>query len=159
MRKSLRRFLALTLVLAIGIVCVAALTACGGSEKYTFSETKIDTSSQEIGSSMSGLVTTYNTLYKDTSLEVTDGKIVWTLKGDDKGEMSYTKDGDKMILSGEFTDAMKEAFKNVSFGMSVEVSAYGIKTTDGFELVVEETISAPQVDTITVKIRFLFVKA
>lgn len=159
MKKSLRRFLALTLVLAIGIVCVAALTACGGSEKYTYSEAKVESSMPEMNESMSTIIPQYNTLYKDSTMEVTDSKIVWTLKSGDKGEMSYTKEGDKLVLAGDYYDEIKEAFESLSVGMNVEVSIYGIKTTEGFELVISETISGVSTTAITADIRLLFVKA
>ena len=176
MKKGVLRMLALACVLALGLACATMLTACGDDdktapgEKFTYSKTTIESDDDlELGDMMAGLTASYDTLYKDSTLEVTDSKVIWTMK-DQKAEMTYTKDGDKMILAGDFADTMKEAFKNMNVGManmSIELSMYGLKTDAGFEIVVDEKItttvtvpSAPAQAIVTnQKIRMQFVKA
>ncbi len=153
MKKALKYFFA---VFAAVIFCLA-LAACGESAgtKYTFKETKVTTDLQSgsTASAITSLETMYNTTYKDSTLEVKDGKIVWKI-GDMENAMTYTKDGDKYVLAGEYMEQLSSAFS--SFGGVGSISYYGQKTEDGFAIVMEETFTDnPVMSNVTFTFNFI----
>ena len=141
MKKALKYFAA---ILSATIFCLA-LAACGESAgtKYTFKETKATANTAtEVGTGASAgmitaLETTYNATYKDSTLEVKDGEIVWTI-GDIENAMTYTMDGEKYVLAGDFTKQLSQGISSLGGG---EISLYGQKTEEGFAIVMVETFT------------------
>ena len=154
MKKGVLRMLALACVLALGLACATMLTACGDDdktapgEKFTYSEVQVD------GEDNDEMVDVYNMMYANSTLEVTDSKVIWALK-DQKTEMSYTKDGDKLMLAGAYIESMKETIQQISPDEEIGISLYGVRTETGFKIVMQITFDVND----TQEIRILFTKA
>ncbi len=149
MKKLIKYFV----VMITAALLSLTLFACGSNVKYNFKETTIE-GEGEMASSMSFMKTTYDTLYKDSTIEVGDGDIVWKMK-DAEQKLTYEKDGDKYILAGEYTDTLKNSLSSIGGGeVSIEMAMWGAETDDGFKIVMEE-----KVESTTVSIVLNFTKA
>lgn len=155
MKKKVLKTVVIACALAMSLLCAALLTGCGDkAEKYTYSDVAVESNVPEAASGMESFKTMYNTMYKDSTLEV-GKKIVWNMPGQNsKGEMTYKKDGDKYVLGGDFVETLKSAFSGMGVsGVNVEAELYGIKTDAGFEIVIAEKVS-----DMNITIRLQFVK-
>lgn len=141
--------IALVAVLSAILMCIG-LVACGSGTKYNYTETTVEGDSS-VTSIFSSMTSMYDTLYKDSYIEVGSKEIKWTIQGE-KSSMTYEKDGDKYVLGGDFTKQLKEGMS--SFGADIEISLYGLEVEDGFQIVMEE-----EVMEMTVKIIYNFKKA
>ena len=152
MKRAIKYFAA---VLAAAVMCIA-LVACGGSgtgTKYTFKETKVTTDALEsMASVYTALESTYNTTYAGSVLEVKEGEIVWTfVQPKQEGTMTYTKDGDKYVLGGDFAKTLGEgltsAMASVGSMGEIEIEYYGQNTEDGFAIILKENFTGNPVFT------------
>ncbi len=164
MKRMIKIFSAL---FAAAVLCFS-LVACGGSGvKYNYKETKITVegdmddflgdggaASGAMDSFYKSVEPVYDAMYKDSTLEVKDGEIVWSVNGQ-KSISEFTKDGDKYIIGGELYETLSKAMTSAqsSFGVpgaSVPVQydlfMYGQETEDGFILVMEETANYESLD-------------
>ena len=117
-------------MLAAAILCLT-LVACGEKgTKYTFKEIKDE------GDLPGAPVDTLSKLYQDSYIIVGNGKIEWWMK-DTAQTMTYTMDGDKYIIGGEFAGTLEQ---EISGG--VAGTMYGQKTEEGFEIITETIIAA-----------------
>ncbi len=120
MKKAIKYFIA---VLAAAILCLA-LVACGenadgdGTDgentvvKYTFKEAKMqpaDPSMEHSEESAAETERVVNNIYKDSYIEFGDGKIVWSIR-DATQKMTYTKEGDRYMIGGEYFEMIKQQF-------------------------------------------------
>lgn len=117
--------IAKSIALICAIMTVAsvafAFTACGAEVTYTYAGCEFDYGS-----------TAFDTMYKGSTITVSDSKIVWKIL-DTSEEFTVKRDGEKYICSGEFVDRMAQASSAPAAGVTFEF--YGIKTEDGFDLV------------------------
>ena len=152
MKRAIKYFAA---VVAAAVMCIA-LVACGGSgtgTKYTFKETKVTTDAPEsVASVYTTLESTYNTTYAGSVLEVKDGEIVWTFgQPKQEGTMTYTMDGDKYVLGGDFAKTFSEgltsAMASVGSMGEIEIEYYGQNTEDGFAIILKENVTGNPVFT------------
>ncbi len=142
MKRAIKYFAA---VLAAALLCLS-LVACGGSaKKYNFKEVTVGGSAASMAESMlSPMVSTFNAAYKDSSIEVGDGEIVWTYTGGE-GKMTYTMDGDKYDLAGEMVEKLKTGLTGMS---EATMKIYGEETDDGFRIVESVSLSGLSVEII-----------
>lgn len=160
--------LAKLLLVVSAVICFAfAFAACGGSgDKYTYSETKleVDLGSAElpaeavaqIKQQYAVLETTFDTMFKDSELEVTDSKLIWSLK-DQKNELSVEKDGDKDVLAGDMMDLLVSALGSM-VGANASYSMYGQKTDGGYSIIYTVNMSASGIN-MEIKMSYNFKKA
>ena len=131
MKKRIAKISALVCIMALVLTVIFAMTACGESgTKYTYSDTNVD-----------NLKTMYDAMYKNSSITVSESKIVWKIS-DVESTMTVKKDGDKYVLSGEYVDQMKTALSagvgGISgAGLSVSFDMYGMETENGFDIVMK----------------------
>ncbi|MDE6273532.1 MAG: hypothetical protein K2L87_00600 [Clostridiales bacterium] len=140
MKKRIAKIVTLFCTLALAMVCVLALVACGGTT-YTYSKTDVKMTGDNMGVDMSGTMNTmYDNMFKGSTLDVSDSEIVWTVS-DQKSSMEVKKDGDKYVLSGDYVDQMKQALSASmgGTGVSVDFDMYGTETDAGFDIVMATT--------------------
>lgn len=162
MKKAIKYFAA---VLAAALLCLS-LVACGGStKKYNFTEATIGGSAASMlqaddsSAMLTNMVAAFNVAYKDSSIEVGNGEIVWTYS-DGEGKMTYTMDGDKYTLAGEMAENLKTLFPTLPAGLETTVEVYGEETDDGFHIVSNVAITATgQGQSVNLEIIFNFTNA
>ena len=162
MKRTIKIFSAL---FAAAVLCFS-LVACGGSGvKYNYKETKITVegymlddflgsegvAGDTLGSVYKSLESVYDAMYKDSTIEVKDGEIVWSVNGQESIS-EFTKDGDQYIIGGELYETLSKAMTSaqssfvvpgaITVPVQYNFSMYGQEVEDGFILVMEEdTIS------------------
>lgn len=159
MKKTNKIFRILSVLLLV-ITSFAVLVGCGKPETYVFSvsEFKSDVIDMPLQATI-----VINNAFKGATLSVGKKKVTLTL-GDSENTMSYTKEGEKYILAGEYVDRAEEMLKydlgveDVE-GLEVEYTMYGIKTESGFDIVSALKIgSAYETDDIEISVTYKFVK-
>ena len=145
MTKKAVKISVLICALALVFTVMFALSACGekGTE-YKYSATKVELIG-DLGGDEGGiggnLNTVYETMYKNSSIVVSDSKVVWKFS-DTESVLSVKKDGNKYVLSGEYAEQMKKVLSSgLSVGADVQVSfdMYGNEIENGFEIVMSVT--------------------
>ena len=131
--KTMKRTIKyLAAVLAAAVLCLA-LAACGESAgtKYTFKEAKMqlaDPSMEHAQETVEETEGAVNNIYANSFITVGGGKITWTIK-DASQKMTYTKDGDKYLIGGEYFEMVKQQFPGA------EISIYAEEDEEGFHIV------------------------
>ena len=138
----------LGIMLTAALLCIM-LIACGGGETniYNFSNTTIEGDSIE-GAGASGLsyiASSYEARYKGSHIEIIEGSkesyggIKWTMQDNEVITISYHKEGDKYILSGDYVDHLASTMWNVELPQDILKNRFmwGAKTNDGFKIVME----------------------
>ena len=164
MKKRTAKLVALICTMALALTCIFALVACGGDggkstgkgTKYTFTETNVEmTMNGEAmdSSSTAGTKNMYDTMYKDSTITVSDSKIVWKMS-DQESTMSVKKDGEKYKLSGDYVENIKKglsAMNTPGADVTYDFDMYGLKTEGGFQIVIatSTTTAAAQGQTYT----------
>ncbi len=143
MKKRIAKISALVCIMALVLTVIFAMTACGESgTKYTYSDTNVEMTGDLGGEGGNdNLKTMYDAMYKNSSITVSESKIVWKIS-DVESTMTVKKDGDKYVLSGEYVDQMKTALSagvgGISgAGLSVSFDMYGMETENGFDIVMK----------------------
>ena len=159
MKKMFKYFAA---VLTAALLCLA-LVGCGSGTKYTFTDAKAttDASGGMLSQTITITETAYNAAYANSTIEVKDSEIVWTFGEDQSGTMSYTKDGDRYVLSGDFTKTLSQSLSSSMAGLggvAPTIAFYGQETESGFEIVIDETFTGVPVMSYF-RITFNFAKA
>lgn len=157
--KKVAKISTLICTLALVLVVMFALSACGAGTTYKYSSVSIDMGGY---GSNDSLTSVYDTMMKDSTITVSDKEILWTIS-DAKNTMTVTKDGDKYVLGGEYTEQMKTAFSSMGGAGTVSnYEMYGKDTEGGFDIVMSMTvtISVPGTSPISnsTNITFHFVK-
>ena len=148
-------------------MCLGA-AACGGGEKGTtykyVSMQETITPEDDILAGMD-LTSMYENLYKDSTMTLTSKNIKWKM-GKETAKMTYTKEGDKYILMGDYVKTLKDTMQQVyaAFGgqASVDMEIYATVTDTQLIYVMDETVtitipsSAPV--TIQSKLEAIFEK-
>lgn len=161
MKKTLHKFLVPLFVLSLMLLALLGFTACDettDAARYNFSEIKAESSDGMSSEMLNLMVPSLSAIYKDSYLSVSDKKIVMTMK-EQSGEMTYSKEGDKYVLAGDFaktfSDSLKGALGSIGGGnVNASFEMYGIETETGFEIVTRQVM-----DTITIAFKYVFVKA
>ena len=140
MKKLFTKLLILICAVALSATCAFALVACDSGEKFTYSGTdvKITESFDDIfddDTYANMLKTTYNNMYKGSTITVSDTKLTWTIQ-DNASVLTVKRDGDKYILAGDFVNQFNQ---NLAGGSGIDQLWYGIKTDAGFNIVMEMT--------------------
>lgn len=144
MKKLAKIFGLLALVLCLG----ATIAACGSSgDKYTFSKSTIEVSGDSamvtaMSQTMKAMESAMNSTYEGSTIEVNDKKLIWIVS-EQKSELSIEKDGDKDILAGDMikklADSLIQAYSSIA--TDVQMTYYGIKTENGYNIVIYENIT------------------
>ncbi len=157
------------LAVFIAVVCLgAAMAACGDKgETYNFKEMKIEMAEGE-SNMMDAMAGSMSNLFKDSTLKVTDKKLKWDIKNVGSQTLKATKEGDKYVLSGDYTkqieEMMTKAYTSMGINVDVKASWHGIKTEEGYEIVFEMTLGAMSMNGITIDgftqiSKYIFTKA
>ena len=87
---------------------------------------------------MSGMIkSVFEPLYKNSTLEIKSDTATIIID-DQRNEMKMKKDGDKYVLSGDYSTRMEEMFGGADSGVKIQM--YLLKTDKGYDYVLEETI-------------------
>lgn len=145
MKKRIAKLSALICIIALVLTAMLALAACGNAgTNYNYSGTNAEIINGNTSSPDASMKTLYDTMYKDSTITVSDSKIVWKIS-DVESAMTVKKDGDKYILSGEYVEQMKTAlsagFSAGGVGVSVSFDMYGIETETGFDIIMNASAS------------------
>lgn len=141
--KRLQKKAAILLVAVLAIAMVASFAACGEKTRYNYVSLKAEGSYAD----MMGAI--FDPMYKGSYILVSENSIEWVID-DVKEKMSCKKDGDRVVLGGDYLERIK---KDV-FGGSVEVEYYGQKNGENYQIIMEEKLG-----DIVVKITMNFEKA
>ncbi len=157
--KKVSKVIVTVCALALVMACAVMLVGCGDKDKgteYTYSKAEITGDNAD---EMSNVTTMYDALYKDSKLVVGSKNIKWTI-ADNEGTMTYTKDGDKYVLGGDYAKQITDSLKGMAgAGATVEIELYGLETEGGFNIVIDEKVSMPETDDMHVKMTLQFTKA
>lgn len=160
MKKTLHKFLVPLFVMSLMLLALLGFAACdetNNAARYNFSEIKAESSDGMSSEMLNLMVPSLSAIYKDSYLSVSDTKIVWTMK-EQSGEMTYSKDGDKYVLAGDFaktfSDSLKGALGSIGGNVNASFEMYGIETETGFEIVTRQVVN-----TISIAFKYVFVKA
>ncbi|MDE6505359.1 MAG: hypothetical protein K2L42_05765 [Clostridia bacterium] len=154
MKKQIAKISTLLCMLALVLAVILSLCACESGVTYTYSKANV-----EMGAGIGGtgsMSAVYDAMYKDSTITVTDSKIVWKIS-DMESVMSVSKEGEKYMLSGEYVEQMKktlsQGFANVS-----SYEFYGIETENGFDIVMSmtATVGIPGATSSSFNINYSF---
>lgn len=156
----MKKFVKVLGFMAIALCLGFTLVACGEDEgvKYNYSKATIETGGtiSGIDSVFGSMETMYDTMYKGSSIEVSDTKIKWVYTGAE-GTFDVSKDGDKYVLSGDMMDTLKTSVSQMG-ATDITISMAGSETEDGFEIVISESFRMMGSQT-SMTIKFAFTKA
>lgn len=149
----MKHFRKLTVLATVAVLALTVLCSCGKAKTYKYSDLSVESSSDGVDAMMKPML---ESMYKDSTLEIKSDTA--TLIIDDvKNEMSMKKDGDKYMLSGDYSDRYKEMFGNSGTGMEAEYKMYLLETEKGYDYIIEETIKIMKIDSTTI-IKIHYVK-
>ena len=152
MKKKLAKLITLFCTCALALTVALSVAACAGAGKtYRYQGCSFK-SDPDVGMGDS-MTAVYDTMYKDSTITVTDSEIVWKMQ-DQESKMTVQKDGDKYKLSGEAVDQVLSGFSGLGIDSTAEM--YGQTTDAGFDLVITVTVSMSGV-TVTETVTLNFV--
>lgn len=132
--KKTTKIAVIVCTLALVLTVTFALAACGGPVTYNYSKTTCD--APVVGSMLAAI---FDPMFKGSSITVSDSELVLKA-GNEETTMTVKKDGSKYILSGDFADEMRSALSEFG-GSETAIDLYGTKSSDGFDIVMEFSIS------------------
>lgn len=180
MKNRLFRIVSVGCLAVLTVLCACVFAACEKPTRYDFVETKVDDNTSQDEDDpfggildMDGMFAGMSAMYKDSYLEITDKKIKWVLSSDKStdGTMTYTKDGDKYLLAGDYIQSLKSSMESMYDGIGggyinvtdMKIDYYGKETESGFEIVLEESFDIAVVGStaqhVSMTFRYIFKKA
>ena len=133
----MKHFRKLAVLATVAVLALTVLCSCGKAKTYNFDSVSVENAADsEID--MSGMIkSVFEPLYKNSTLEIKSDTAT-ILIDDQRNEMKMKKDGDKYVLSGDYSTRMEEMFGGADSGVKIQM--YLLKTDKGYDYVLEETI-------------------